>query len=462
MIGSLPESFLVCLDWHALRIPFEECRCFLQSQASSMVQSLASQVSWQPGDWFRTQTGLEFMLVSAEGTPDAEHTESVYALSDFRLVACSYFLIYAEYERANAGPQPALDVEGGYGPPAPVPESGPHLAIWTVTKQCRQSCPHCYFFGKGIVHGEDVPLRTARNILEQLADAGIGAVSFSGGEPLLHPHLWELILHAKANGMRVILDTSGGLLDGATRDRVAAHEVDSVIMSLDGGPNDHDVSRGKGSFEATMTALREVPRTGVFTAVNVVLTTFNLHDAEGMLLQAIDAGVDLVKFENVLPAGRAQRNESGIVPGFDRMQQVAQTLDGLRRKYSQAVVVALPIVAQALLSDAPFYCPSGNRFICISNDGFLSPCPSLTHVWQDVHACDLKNQTLREALNTVNFRDPNNLPATCRSCAFGETCLSGCLTRSYYDSGRVMARDPLCAQRKRIVLRRGSKDVIAS
>jgi len=70
-------------------------------------------------------------------------------------------------------------------------------------------------------------------VLRNASKLGIGIISFTGGEPLLWPHLDQAITSASEAGMLVGLTTNGVLL---TEDRVrslAAAKLDQLIVSID-------------------------------------------------------------------------------------------------------------------------------------------------------------------------------------------------------------------------------------
>lgn len=86
-----------------------------------------------------------------------------------------------------------------------------------------------------------------RRQLASVASMDVQWVVFSGGEPLMHPRIFDLCEIAKDFGARVTL-LSTGLLLGKHTQAVASH-VDDVIVSLDGPEDIHDsIRRVHGAF----------------------------------------------------------------------------------------------------------------------------------------------------------------------------------------------------------------------
>ncbi len=81
-----------------------------------------------------------------------------------------------------------------------------------LTRKCSYRCIYCYGQLQENPGGElsrDVILR----FLDDAAEIGVKAVSFvSDGESTCSPHLYEAILHGKANGLDMALGTNGYLL----------------------------------------------------------------------------------------------------------------------------------------------------------------------------------------------------------------------------------------------------------
>lgn len=65
-------------------------------------------------------------------------------------------------------------------------------AHWSITGRCNLRCRHCYMSAPQAKYGE---LSTAQclRIIDQIADANIGRVSLTGGEPLVRDDFWQLV-----------------------------------------------------------------------------------------------------------------------------------------------------------------------------------------------------------------------------------------------------------------------------
>src|SRR5258705_13722617 len=74
-----------------------------------------------------------------------------------------------------------------------------------VTYRCNERCVHCY-----LDHDDRGEMLTSeiKDILDQLAEAGVFFLTLSGGEPLVRKDLFEIIAHARSLLFNVKLKTN--------------------------------------------------------------------------------------------------------------------------------------------------------------------------------------------------------------------------------------------------------------
>lgn len=85
----------------------------------------------------------------------------------------------------------------------------PVLAHVIPTRRCNLSCTYCNEYDD---FSDPIPTDTLCSRLDFLADLGTSIITFSGGEPLMHPELERLIEHSRKRGMIAGLITNGYLL----------------------------------------------------------------------------------------------------------------------------------------------------------------------------------------------------------------------------------------------------------
>jgi MoaA/NifB/PqqE/SkfB family radical SAM enzyme len=106
----------------------------------------------------------------------------------------------------------------------------PVAAHLIPTRRCNLACTYCNEFDD---HSKPVPTDDLLRRVDALAALGTGIVTFSGGEPLLHPDLDAIIRRIRAHGMIATLITNAYLL---TRERIRQLNragLDHLQISID-------------------------------------------------------------------------------------------------------------------------------------------------------------------------------------------------------------------------------------
>lgn len=129
-------------------------------------------------------------------------------------------------------------------------------------------------------------------LLPQAVDAGVGYVRFTGGEPLMHQQVVQLVEAGTAAGMRMSLITNGFRLPQMV-DTLAAAGLAQIVVSIDGSSGaTHDVyRRTPGCFDRALEGLRAARAAGILTRVNTVAGPHNYEQLPELQRVLTEAGV---------------------------------------------------------------------------------------------------------------------------------------------------------------------------
>jgi radical SAM protein with 4Fe4S-binding SPASM domain len=97
-----------------------------------------------------------------------------------------------------------------------------------------------------------LPLQVAVRTIDEFAAMGGTVLSIYGGEPLLVPHVYDVVRHASARGLRVLMTTNAMAATVGNARRLLTDGLAKVTVSVDGDEAGHDLIRGKGTFAKTM------------------------------------------------------------------------------------------------------------------------------------------------------------------------------------------------------------------
>jgi radical SAM protein with 4Fe4S-binding SPASM domain len=136
-----------------------------------------------------------------------------------------------------------------------------HLDL-EATARCNLRCLFCRTtyntdnYPKGLL---DIEL--FKRIIDQGSASGLKAIKFNWrGEPLLHPHLVQMIAYAKRKGiLDVFFNTNAQLLTGGLAEELIKSGLDRITISVEGTNREtYEENRVGGSFELLLKNLQNL------------------------------------------------------------------------------------------------------------------------------------------------------------------------------------------------------------
>lgn len=135
---------------------------------------------------------------------------------------------------------------------------------WQLTSCCNRMCPYC--FGPSDIN--DLPLSDVKSIVDILTKMGVKQIGLTGGEPLLYPHIAELIEYIVSKDMRIYLSSNCDYYGEFAR--IIKEKVSILGVPLDGASAiTHDLIRGSGSFRSVTSAISDICKSHCSTKIKV-------------------------------------------------------------------------------------------------------------------------------------------------------------------------------------------------
>src|SRR5258705_2268984 len=106
----------------------------------------------------------------------------------------------------------------------------PVLAHLIPMRRCNLACGYCNEYDHS---SNPVPLEMVRARLDKLANLGTAIVTISGGEPMMHPQLDEIIHHIRVRGMIAGLISNGYYFTPERIKRLNNAGLDALQISID-------------------------------------------------------------------------------------------------------------------------------------------------------------------------------------------------------------------------------------
>lgn len=360
-----------------------------------------------------------------------------------------------------------------FGVRRPFVPGAPYQIVWNITHACNFNCIHCYE-NAGKKDNNELSTEEIFDGIDKLANLGVAALAFSGGEPSIHPDINKIIKYAKDKGMHVSMATNGYIYSDYEKVQELKNlGLNFVQISLDGlNPKTHDEFRQvPGSWEHAVQAIKNFIKAGIYTGVSTTVTQKNKEEVPEMIKFLNDLGIDWFMLYNFIPTGKGSQISNidlspeerfellnliyteNINADINVMTTAPQFADVAIHTYDENQMIPthfynVNYTNPAMKQLAQFIggCGAGRFYISMEPNGDIYPCVFFPHD-KEVKLGNIKEDTL-ENLWIDNpllkeFRDKDMLDNHCGSCESKYIC-GGCRARAYNYFGKITAPDPGC------------------
>lgn len=291
----------------------------------------------------------------------------------------------------------------------------PQQAMIEITSRCNLRCKHCYFYPTDV--GQDLPTSTLKIILDKLYRAGVMAIEFTGGEPLLREDFFELLEFCRGK-FKIKLATNGCLINETVAKKLANYLIMGLQVSLDGDAETHDNIRGvKGTFEKTLRGIQLLRKYGLPASVAMTVDRTNVNKIRNVVRYAEEAGAVGVQIGFVLPAGRGKT--ANLLTRQEIRWIKGKMLPELADEYASKTFRVG--VSEERKSPCKGFV---SRIITISPNGGVEPCPVIKDTLGDLVTRDLKEIVQSPKARFYQQLSPPSREI-CRGCKHIEFC-EGC------------------------------------
>jgi SynChlorMet cassette radical SAM/SPASM protein ScmF len=326
-----------------------------------------------------------------------------------------------------------------------------HTLYFYLTEGCNLACRHCWIapkYQRADQSFPTLPLELFKSIIEQGKPIGLSCVKLTGGEPLLHPWIEEIIETVKKEGLRLIVETNGILCTSRLAKKIAECKNAFASVSLDGvDAKTHEWVRGvPGCFDEAVKGLQNLVDAGLKPQIIMTLMRRNKDQMKHMISLAERLGAGSVKFNIIQPTARGEamyQNDEAI-----SIQEIISLGDMVENELSKNSRIKI-------FYDQPLcFRPLGRMFgddgngcgVCgikgilgVLSDGSYALCGIGENVPTLVFG-NARNDKLEEVWNRSavlqELREglPSRLEGICADCVMKGRCLGKCIAQNYYRS----------------------------
>ena len=346
------------------------------------------------------------------------------------------------------------------------------VVVWNITRACNLTCDHCYADATSKPAPDELSLAEAQGLVDHLVEYKAPVVLFSGGEPLVHPHIFELIGRTTRGGSRAVLSTNGLLIDGTVAAKLKDLGLSYVGISLDGLAASHDeMRRLPGAFKRTVAAMATARKAGLKVGLRLTLSRRNMGDLPAIFDLMKEEGIGRVCFYHLVASGRGKQisGEQAISHQETRaaVDYIAwRTAEEHRQgnlmevltvdNHADGPYLYLKTLAEGRSLEAKNILEllqlnggnsSGRGIGSISWNGLVHPDQFWRHIIlgsvRDNSFAQIWHNPENELLQALKNKK-NHVTGRCRQCCFLDVCGGNLRARAEALTGDMWAADPAC------------------
>ncbi len=238
----------------------------------------------------------------------------------------------------------------------------PLLAHIIPMRRCNLACTYCNEFDD---FSPPVPTETMFHRVDKLAELGTAVITISGGEPLLHPQLDEIIHRIRHHGVVPGLITNGYLLVPERIERLNRAGLEWLQISIDNVTPDDVSKKSLKVLDKKLEILAEYADFHVNINSVVGGGVHNPQDAVTIGKRAIELG-----FSSTI--GIIHDGDGQLQPLSDQERRVYHEMKSMEKRSFTRINAFQDNIAQGRPNQ--WRCRAGARYLYVCEDGLVHYC----------------------------------------------------------------------------------------
>lgn len=337
-----------------------------------------------------------------------------------------------------------------------------------LTDLCPLDCLHCS--SNATADGEIfLNVDKVKEVIQEAKQIGLTKVIFSGGEPLLYPSIYELILFCSDCNIETTLYSTGinslnldNNIDSVFGELKKAGLKGIIFTLFSSEADEHEnITRVSGSFNKTLSAINKSTNNNLKTELHFVPLLRNYKSLENLVDYALELGITKISILRFVFHGRGI-----IIDGISTLTKkeyiiFRNILKRINKKHPGLIRLGSPF--NFLLLRDNVKCNAGINQIIVNPKGYIFPCDAFKNIYPKSLGIDENYNSVidhsiveiwenSEYLNYIRSLITKDKEEPCISCIYLKDCESGCLAQKIIRNGSFIGKDPDC-------LKNGGKNV---
>jgi MoaA/NifB/PqqE/SkfB family radical SAM enzyme len=238
----------------------------------------------------------------------------------------------------------------------------PLLAHIIPMRRCNLACTYCNEFDD---FSKPVPIEEMYRRIDKLGKLGTSVVTISGGEPLMHPQLDDVIGRIRANGMIAGLITNGYLLVRERIRRLNRAGLEWLQISIDNVNPDEVSKKSLKVLDKKLQLLAE--HADFHVNINSVVGSGITHPQD-----ALQIGKRAIELGFTSTIGIIHDGDGQLQPLGQEERRIYHAMQALEKSSFTRVHRFQDNIAKGLPND--WRCRAGARYLYICENGLVHYC----------------------------------------------------------------------------------------
>lgn len=338
-------------------------------------------------------------------------------------------------------------------------ERNPEELILFLTDDCSSKCIYCYMdsreSGDFRYSGKALTLSEICKIASDARRLGIHEVQLTGGEPLLHRNIIEIINIFIQEDFEVSISTKKPF-DEAFAEKLKAAGLKEMQISLDTlTPHTYEKLIGvpAKNLDNTIMSIKYLINKGIACKIKSTVTSLNIFEIPEVIEYLFSLGCKSFELQAYF---KGHRHDPQLYPEIEDYEWLLQKLNGLRDKHNDINIIE-GFDPEYIRGSEKFRkitrmdCLAGKSSVVIYSDGSYGYCGHSSH--KLLRFGNFREMTIEEAWNCEqmqNFINPDRklyAGTQCEECADFKACnLKRCYVRTIIHFNKLYEIDPMCHQ----------------
>src|SRR5438309_5698008 len=238
----------------------------------------------------------------------------------------------------------------------------PLLAHIIPMRRCNLACTYCNEFDD---FSKPVPIEEMYRRIDKLGSLGTAVVTISGGEPLMHPELDDVIRRIRAKGMIAGLITNGYLLVAERIERLNRAGLEWLQISIDNVNPDEVSKKSLKVLDKKLQLLAE--HADFHVNINSVVGAGIKHPQDALVIgkRAVELG-----FSSTI--GIIHDGGGQVQPLGDEERRIYHEMKRLEKRSFTRVNSFQDNIAKGKANE--WRCRAGSRYLYICENGLVHYC----------------------------------------------------------------------------------------